>query len=611
MPERAAARARAHDRPARRRPAGRRLPLVAARRGTELAQIAPVRTRRRRPADRLERHRPHREPHVRVQLAERVLDTWLVLDTSPSMAFGTADRRKADVAEGVALAIGHVASAARQPARARDLRRAASRRRCRRGRAGRAARAAARARARSEVGAGTARRSWAKRWSASARDRAAARAGRRRLGLPRPARLAAAAAAPGRPPRRAGGRDPRPARGGARRRGRARGSSTRRPAASCASTRATAAAGALRARPPPRARGVESPRPRAARRRHVVLSTAGDWLRTLAVHLGGADELRLARRPARPAGRPPLIALVVAAERRRGAGAARFGTPALVAGRLRRRGRIRGGCCHSPSRSSRSARWSSGRRGRGRRSRAGEAGDGDPRSRLVPLDGGDRREAVAPRGRGRGSAFLPRRGARELLDRGRLLLDARVPRARADDGPECGEGGGRPDHARVRDGDRRAIERSVAAARPSQPGQPTRRTRSPPRSSSSRTASRRPATASPSPPRRARNSRGPDQHDCARHPGCGRRGPACQRRRRSGSPSSPDTKTLQQIARVTGGRFAAAPTAERLKQIYRDLGNRVGRKKETREVTAAFAGAGVVLMLFASGLSLAWSRRPL
>jgi len=50
------------------------------------------------------------EPHVRVNLAERVLVTWLVLDTSPSMSFGTADRRKADVAEGVAIAIGHVAT---------------------------------------------------------------------------------------------------------------------------------------------------------------------------------------------------------------------------------------------------------------------------------------------------------------------------------------------------------------------------------------------------------------------------------------------------------------------------------------------------------------------
>ena len=50
------------------------------------------------------------EPHVRVDLAERVLVTWLVLDTSVSMQFGTADRRKADVAEGVAVAIGHLAT---------------------------------------------------------------------------------------------------------------------------------------------------------------------------------------------------------------------------------------------------------------------------------------------------------------------------------------------------------------------------------------------------------------------------------------------------------------------------------------------------------------------
>jgi uncharacterized protein (DUF58 family) len=50
------------------------------------------------------------EPHVRVELAERVLVTWLVLDASASMNFGTADRRKADVAEGVAVAVGYAAT---------------------------------------------------------------------------------------------------------------------------------------------------------------------------------------------------------------------------------------------------------------------------------------------------------------------------------------------------------------------------------------------------------------------------------------------------------------------------------------------------------------------
>ena len=49
------------------------------------------------------------EPHVRVHVAERALETWLLLDTSASMTFGTADRRKWDVAEGVSLAVGHFA----------------------------------------------------------------------------------------------------------------------------------------------------------------------------------------------------------------------------------------------------------------------------------------------------------------------------------------------------------------------------------------------------------------------------------------------------------------------------------------------------------------------
>jgi uncharacterized protein (DUF58 family) len=50
------------------------------------------------------------ELYVRVEVAERILVTWVVVDLSASMAFGTSDRRKADVAEGVAIAVGHVAS---------------------------------------------------------------------------------------------------------------------------------------------------------------------------------------------------------------------------------------------------------------------------------------------------------------------------------------------------------------------------------------------------------------------------------------------------------------------------------------------------------------------
>jgi uncharacterized protein (DUF58 family) len=47
---------------------------------------------------------------VRVDVAERAMTSWLLLDVSPSMTFGTADRRKWDVAEGVAVAFGYLAS---------------------------------------------------------------------------------------------------------------------------------------------------------------------------------------------------------------------------------------------------------------------------------------------------------------------------------------------------------------------------------------------------------------------------------------------------------------------------------------------------------------------
>jgi uncharacterized protein (DUF58 family) len=83
-------------------------PQVGA--GTELATIRPY-----RPGDDV-RHidwnvtARMQEPHVRVHVGERALTAWIVLDASASMTFGTAERRKADVAEGVALAVGHVAT---------------------------------------------------------------------------------------------------------------------------------------------------------------------------------------------------------------------------------------------------------------------------------------------------------------------------------------------------------------------------------------------------------------------------------------------------------------------------------------------------------------------
>ena len=79
-------------------------------RGSELAQVRPY-------ADgddvrRIDWNATARqnELHVRVDVAERAVSSWLVLDVSPSMGFGTGQRRKADVVEGVALALAHLTS---------------------------------------------------------------------------------------------------------------------------------------------------------------------------------------------------------------------------------------------------------------------------------------------------------------------------------------------------------------------------------------------------------------------------------------------------------------------------------------------------------------------
>jgi uncharacterized protein (DUF58 family) len=78
--------------------------------GTELAQV-----REWAPGDDVRRidwnaTARSNEVQVRVDVAERALTSWVLLDVSPSMRFGTADRRKWDVAEGVAVATGHLAS---------------------------------------------------------------------------------------------------------------------------------------------------------------------------------------------------------------------------------------------------------------------------------------------------------------------------------------------------------------------------------------------------------------------------------------------------------------------------------------------------------------------
>jgi uncharacterized protein (DUF58 family) len=91
---------------ARMLPGDRRAAGVGA--GTELAQLRPYEigddVRHIDPAASARTG----QPHVRLHVPERALTTWIVLDVSPSMAFGTAKRLKADVAEGVALVFGRL-----------------------------------------------------------------------------------------------------------------------------------------------------------------------------------------------------------------------------------------------------------------------------------------------------------------------------------------------------------------------------------------------------------------------------------------------------------------------------------------------------------------------
>jgi uncharacterized protein (DUF58 family) len=77
--------------------------------GTEIAQLRPY-----EPGDDVRRLDPAASartgtPHVRLQVPERAITTWLVLDVSASMAFGTADRLKSDVTEGVAEVVSRLA----------------------------------------------------------------------------------------------------------------------------------------------------------------------------------------------------------------------------------------------------------------------------------------------------------------------------------------------------------------------------------------------------------------------------------------------------------------------------------------------------------------------
>ncbi len=71
----------------------------------------------------------------------------------------------------------------------------------------------------------------------------------------------------------------------------------------------------------------------------------------------------------------------------------------------------------------------------------------------------------------------------------------------------------------------------------------------------------------------------------------------------------PDPDTLRRVAEETGGRFFEAPTEADLEEVYREIGSQVSYEDEERELTAAFAAAGAVLLLLGAGLSALWFGR--
>ncbi len=71
----------------------------------------------------------------------------------------------------------------------------------------------------------------------------------------------------------------------------------------------------------------------------------------------------------------------------------------------------------------------------------------------------------------------------------------------------------------------------------------------------------------------------------------------------------PDTETLKQIADVSGGKAFTATESDKLKAIYAGLGTRLSSKSEKHEVTAAFAGGAIFLLIAAGSLSLRWFGR--
>jgi len=69
-----------------------------------------------------------------------------------------------------------------------------------------------------------------------------------------------------------------------------------------------------------------------------------------------------------------------------------------------------------------------------------------------------------------------------------------------------------------------------------------------------------------------------------------------------------DEPTLREVARMTGGEYHHAGTAEQLRSVYQNLGSRLQVERRETELAPLLAPVGAILVLAAGALSLLWFR---
>ena len=73
--------------------------------------------------------------------------------------------------------------------------------------------------------------------------------------------------------------------------------------------------------------------------------------------------------------------------------------------------------------------------------------------------------------------------------------------------------------------------------------------------------------------------------------------------------AAPDPQTLRQISSISRAQAFTAGDSSRLRSIYKTLGSQLGSRTKDREITVAFAVAGLVLLAGAGASSMRWSGR--